>query len=86
MAWINIAFRRVLKKTVLGIVTADIFGSYGYAMDEKYRKEATPWEIGLAFNVPNDIINVKLAFMYGSEDFKMGFFLGVPLWEHYPLP
>jgi NTE family protein len=86
MAWINVAFRRVLKKTVLGIVAADLFGSYGYAMDEEYRKIASPWEIGLAFSVPNDIVNVKLAAMYGSEEFKIGFFLGVPLWEHYPLP
>jgi NTE family protein len=86
MAWINIAFRRVLKKTVLGIVAADLFGSYGYAMDEEYRKTAAPWEVGLAFSVPNNLVNVKLAAMYGSEEFKIGFFLGVPLWEHYPLP
>jgi NTE family protein len=86
MAWINVAFRRVLKKTVLGIVAADLFGSYGYAMDEEYKKIASPWEVGLAFSVPNDIVNVRLAVMYGSEEFKVGFFLGVPLWEHYPLP
>jgi NTE family protein len=86
MAWINVAFRRVLKKTVLGIVAADLFASYGYAMDENYGKIASPWEAGLAFSVPNDIVNVKLALMYGSEEFKIGFFLGVPIWEHYPLP
>jgi NTE family protein len=86
MAWVNIAFRRVLKKTALGIVAADLFGSYGYAMDGKYRKIDSPWEVGLAFSVPNNIVNVRLAIMYGSEEFKAGFFLGVPLWEHYPLP
>jgi NTE family protein len=86
MAWINVAFRRVLRKTVLGIVAADVFGSYGYAMDKRYEKIAAPWEVCLAFSVPNDFVNVKLAVMYGSEELKMGFFLGVPLWEHYPLP
>jgi NTE family protein len=86
MAWINVAFRRVLKKSVFGIVAADLFGSYGYAMDEKYRKISAPWEVGLAFSVPNNLVNIKLAAMYGSEDFKIGFFLGIPLWEHYPLP
>jgi NTE family protein len=86
MAWVNIAFRRVLRKTVLGIVAADLFGSYGYAMDENHKKIASPWEAGLAFSVPNDIVDIKLAAMYGSEEFKIGFFLGVPLWQHYPLP
>ena len=37
---------------------------------------------------PNDwgIIDAKLAALYGSEEFKVGFFLGVPIWDHYPLP
>jgi NTE family protein len=86
MAWINIAFRRILKRSVWGIVAAEVFGSYGYAMDEDYEKVAAPWEVGLAFSVPNNIVNVKLALMYGSEDFKAGFFLGIPIWDHYPLP
>ncbi|WP_158612333.1 patatin-like phospholipase family protein [Fretibacterium sp. OH1220_COT-178] len=86
MAWVNVAFRRVLKRSVLGIVAAEVFGSYGYAMDREYRKIASPWEIGLAVNFPNNIIDVKLAAMYGSEEFKVGFFLGVPIWDHYPLP
>ena len=55
-------------------------------MDREYRKIASPWEIGLAVNFPNNIIDVKLAAMYGSEEFKVGFFLGVPIWDHYPLP
>ena len=86
MVWANIAFRRVLKRSVLGIVAAEIFGSYGYAMDKEYEKVAAPWEVGLAFSLPNNLVDVKLAAMYGSEEFKMGFFLGIPVWDHYPLP
>jgi NTE family protein len=86
MAWINVAFRRILKRSVWGIVAAEVFGSYGYAMDKDYEKVATPWELGLAFTIPNNIVNIKLAAMYGSEEFKVGFFLGIPIWDHYPLP
>lgn len=86
MVWVNIAFRRILQRSVLGIVAADLFGSYGYAMDGDYGKVAAPWEVGLAVSLPNNIVNVKLAAMYGSEQFKLGFFLGVPIWDHYPLP
>jgi NTE family protein len=86
MAWINIAFRRILRRNVWGIVAAEIFGSYGYAMDKDYEKVAAPWEAGLAFSIPNNIMNIKLALMYGSEEFKAGFFLGIPIWDHYPLP
>jgi NTE family protein len=86
MAWINVAFRRVLKRSMLGIIAADIFGSYGYAMDKNYDKIATPWEVGLSINIPNNLVNFKAAVMYGSENFKVGFFLGIPIWDHYPLP
>jgi NTE family protein len=86
MAWVNIAFRRILKRSVWGIVAAEVFGSYGYAMDKEYDKVAAPWEVGLAFSIPNNIVNIKLAMMYGSEEFKAGFFLGIPIWDHYPLP
>ena len=86
MVWANIAFRRILNRSVLGIVAAEVFGSYGYAMDGEYRKIASPWEVGLAVNFPNNLIDVKLAAMYGSEELKLGFFLGVPIWDHYPLP
>lgn len=86
MAWANVAFRRVLNRSVLGIVAAEVFGGWGYAMDRDYRKIASPWEVGLAVNFPNNLIDIKLAAMYGSEKFKVGFFLGVPIWDHYPLP
>ncbi len=86
MAWVNVAFRRVLRRSVLGILAAEIFGSYGYAMDHDYKRIASPWEAGVAFNFPNNLIDAKLAAMYGSDGFKIGFFLGVPIWDHYPLP
>ena len=86
MAWANIAFRRVLRRGAFGIVAAEVFAGYGHAMDRDFNRIASPWEVGVAVNVPNDLINVKLAAMYGSEQFKVGFFLGVPIWDHFPLP
>ena len=86
MAWANLAFRHVLSRSVLGIVATEVFASYGYAMDHDYRKIAAPWEVGVAVNFPNNIVDIKLAAMYGSEEFKVGFFLGVPIWNHSPLP
>ncbi|NLL37766.1 MAG: patatin-like phospholipase family protein [Fretibacterium sp.] len=86
MIWANVAFRRILQRSVLGIVAAEVFGSYGYAMDRDYGKVASPWEVGVAVNFPNNFIDAKLAAMYGSEGFRLGFFLGVPIWDHYPLP
>jgi NTE family protein len=86
MIWANISFRRILKRSVWGIIAAEVFGGYGYAMDKDYEKVAAPWEVGLAFSVPNNLVDVKLAAMYGSEEFKVGFFLGIPIWDHYPLP
>ncbi|MBQ8691635.1 MAG: patatin-like phospholipase family protein [Synergistaceae bacterium] len=86
MVWSNVAFRRILNRNAMGIFAAELFGSYGYAMDKHYNKIAAPWEIGLAVNFPNNIIDIKLAVMYGSEQFKTGFFIGVPIWDHYPLP
>ncbi|GHS99807.1 patatin [Synergistales bacterium] len=85
-AWVNVAFRRILKRSPIGMLAAEVFGSYGYAMDGNYKKVASPWEIGLALSVPNDIVNAKIAAVYGSEEFKLGFFLGIPIWDHYPLP
>ncbi|MDR1732515.1 MAG: patatin-like phospholipase family protein [Synergistaceae bacterium] len=86
MVWANVSLRRVLKRSMLGIVAADLFASYGYAMDKNYDKIAAPWEVGLSLNLPNTLVNVKIAVMYGSDEFKAGFFLGVPIWDHYPLP
>ncbi|MBQ9595495.1 MAG: patatin-like phospholipase family protein [Synergistaceae bacterium] len=86
MGWVNIAFRRILSRNAMGVVAAEVFASWGYAMDKGWKKIDAPWEVGLAVNFPNNIVDLKLAVMYGSEEFKAGFFLGVPIWDHYPLP
>ena len=86
MSWTNIAVRKILSRTAMGVIAGEVFGSWGYAMDKKWHKVEAPWEIGLAVNFPNNFIDMKFAVMYGSEEFKAGFFLGVPIWDHYPLP
>ena len=86
MFWANLAVRKILNRTAMGVVAGEVFASWGYAMDKEWGKVDAPWEVGLAVNFPNNLIDVKLAVMYGSEEFKAGFFLGVPIWDHYPLP
>lgn len=86
MFWANLAFRKILNRTAMGVLAGELFASWGYAMDKEWHKIDAPWEVGLAVNFPNNIIDMKLAIMYGSEEFKTGFFLGVPIWDHYPLP
>lgn len=86
MFWANLAVRKILNRTAVGVLAGEIFASWGYAMDKGWSKIDAPWEVGLAVNFPNNIIDTKLAIMYGSEELKTGFFLGVPIWDHYPLP
>lgn len=86
MLWANLAVRRILNRTAVGVIAGEVFGSWGYAMDKGWHKIDAPWEVGVAVNFPNNIIDVKLALIYGSEQMKAGFFLGVPIWDHYPLP
>ena len=86
MVWTNLAFRKILNRTAMGVVAGEIFGSWGYAMDKEWHKVDAPWEVGLAVNFPNNLVDMKFAVMYGSEELKAGFFLGVPIWDHYPLP
>ena len=86
MFWSNIAVRKILSRTALGVVAGEIFTSWGYAMDKEWHKIDAPWEVGLAVNFPNNFADVKLAVIYGSEEWKAGFFLGIPIWDHYPLP
>jgi len=86
MAWANIAFRRIINRNIWGVVAAEFFAGYGYAMDTNHKRIAAPWEVGVAINIPNNLVNIKLAAMYGSEQFKIGFFLGIPIWDHFPLP
>ena len=86
MFWTNLAVRKILNRTAMGVVAGEIFASWGYAMDKEWHKVDAPWEVGLAVNFPNNIVDMKLAVMYGSEEFKAGFFIGVPIWDHFPLP
>lgn len=86
MFWANLAFRKILNRTAMGVLAGELFASWGYAMDKGWHKIDAPWEVGVAVNFPNNIVDMKLAVMYGSEELKTGFFLGVPIWDHYPLP
>lgn len=86
MVWANIAVRKILNRSAMGAVAGELFASWGYAMDKEWRKVYAPYEVGLAVNFPNNLVDMKLAVMYGSEEFKAGFFVGVPIWDHYPLP
>ena len=86
MFWTNLAIRKILSRTAMGVLAGELFASWGYAMDKEWHKVDAPWEVGLAVNFPNNIVDMKLAVMYGSEEFKAGFFIGVPIWDHYPLP
>ena len=87
MFWTNLAFRRIITRTAMGVIAAEVFASWGYAMDKEWHKIDAPWEVGLAVNFPNNLVDMKFAIMHGSEeDFKTGFFIGIPIWDHYPLP
>lgn len=86
MFWTNLAVRKIISRTAMGVIAGEIFGSWGYAMDKDWHKISAPYEVGLAVNFPNNLVDMKLAVMYGSEELKAGFFLGVPIWDHYPLP
>ncbi len=86
MFWANLAVRKILNRTAMGVLAGEVFASWGYAMDKDWHKVDAPWEIGLAVNFPNNIVDMKFAVMYGSEELKTGFFIGVPIWDHYPLP
>ena len=86
MVWTNLAFRKIINRTAMGVIAGEIFASWGYAMDKEWHKVDAPWEAGVAVNFPNNLVDMKFAVMYGSEELKTGFFLGVPIWDHYPLP
>ena len=86
MFWSNIAVRKIISRNAMGVVAGEIFAGWGYAMDKEWHKIQAPWEVGLAVNFPNNFVDVKFAVMYGSEEWKAGVFLGVPIWDHYPLP
>jgi len=87
MAWANIAFRRVISRGIFGSITGEIFAGVGYAMDKDYNRIDAPWEAGVSITIPNNVINTKFAVFYTSEkELRFGFFIGNPIWDHYPLP
>ena len=86
MFWSNIAIRKIITRSAMGVIAGELFGSWGYSMDKGWHKIDAPWEVGLAVNFPNNFVDMKFAVMYGSEELKTGFFMGIPIWDHYPLP
>ncbi len=86
MVWTNISLRKILNRSAMGVIAGEVFASWGYAMDKGWHKIDAPWEVGLAVNFPNNFVDMKFAVMYGSEELKTGFFMGIPIWDHYPLP
>ena len=66
MFWANLAFRKIFSRTAMGVLAGELFGSWGYAMDKEWHKIEAPWEVGFAVNFPNNLIDMKLAIMYGS--------------------
>ncbi|MCL2767624.1 MAG: hypothetical protein FWE49_02725, partial [Synergistaceae bacterium] len=86
IAWANIAFRRVISRSVLGTITGEIFAGIGYAWG-KNGETYMPWETGISISVPNNLINTKFAVFYTSErEWRFGFFLGNPVWNYFPIP
>ncbi|MBQ9419697.1 MAG: patatin-like phospholipase family protein, partial [Synergistaceae bacterium] len=66
MVWTNLAVRKIISRTAMGVIAGEIFASWGYAMDKEWHKIEAPWEAGVAVNFPNNIVDMKLALMYGS--------------------
>lgn len=87
MAWWNAAFRRSLMKSWWGSLNTEIFGGMGFVFDDGGDRYRDVWEAGISFSVPGFLFDGKLMFLYNDEkDFKVGFFIGSPVWGHYPLP
>lgn len=87
MAWWNVAFRRVMLKSWWGALNTEVFGGMGFAFDDDWNRFRDLWEAGVSFSIPGLLFDGKLMFMYNDEkDFKIGFFLGSPVWGKYPLP
>ena len=87
MAWWNVAFRRVYIKSWWGSLMAELFGGMGYAWNDEGDRIRNLWETGISFSVPGKFLDARLMFLYNDEnDFKIGFFIGTPMWGHFPLP
>ena len=87
MFWWNAAFRRVLTKSWWGALNTEIFAGMGFVYNDAGERFRDVWEAGLSFSVPGFLFDGKLMMLYNDErDFKIGFFIGTPVWGHYPLP
>lgn len=87
MFWWNAAFRRILLKSWWGKLNTEIFGGMGFVYDDTGNRYRDVWEAGVSFSIPGFLLDGKLMFLYNDErDFKIGFFIGSPVWGHYPLP
>jgi len=87
MAWWNVAFRRILMKSWWGALNTEFFGGMGFAFDNEWDRFRDVWEAGVSFSIPGVLLDGKLMFIYNDEsDFKIGFFLGSPIWGKFPLP
>lgn len=87
MAWWNIAFRRVYLKSWWGSLMGEIFGGMGYAWNDEGDRIRNLWETGISLSIPGKFLDARLMFLYNDEnDFKIGFFIGTPMWGHFPLP
>ena len=87
MAWANLAFRRVISRGIFGSITGEVFAGVGYALDKDNNRIDLPWEAGVSITVPNNVIDTKFAVFYTSDrEMRFGFFVGNPIWDHYPIP
>jgi NTE family protein len=87
MAWANIAFRRVISRGVFGSITGEVFAGVGYALDKDNNRIDIPWEAGISITIPNNVVDTKFAVFYTSErELRFAFFVGNPIWDHYPIP
>jgi NTE family protein len=87
MAWWNMAFRRILLKSWWGALNTEFFGGMGFAFNDDNERFRDVWEAGVSFSIPGVLFDGKLMFLYNDEkDFKIGFFLGSPVFGRYPLP
>ncbi len=87
MLWWNAAFRRSLMRSWWGSLNTEIFGGMGFVYNDGGERYRDVWEAGISFSVPGFLFDGKLMFLYNDEkDFKVGFFIGSPVWGHHPLP
>ncbi len=87
MFWWNAAFRRVLAKSWWGALNTEVFAGMGFVYNDDGDRFRDAWEAGVSFSVPGFLFDGKLMVLYNDErDLKVGFFIGSPVWGHYPLP